>query len=482
MLAAVRPCLRWLLAAFTPLAFPACDSAGTVLPPTCTLTAPTLPDWRLHTDGTRLRDALGRVVLLRGVDAGGRSKLAPYMPFEYASEADFPAALASYMDRAASWGIDSMRVPWTWAALEPTKGTTDHDWMSRYKQLLDAAWARGITTVVDFHQDVYSECFCGDGFPCWTLPAPPSPPMQCPNPDWYQEYEDADVEQAFDAFWAPGSPVQGEYLAAWDTMIAAFADEPGVVGFEPLNEPSSGSANDATFQATTLTDFFTRMIAHFTAKAPGTLVFVDDTGTAGGLVQTTMMRPAGSFVFAPHFYPVLNPADTDEITTRMKVWADLGAQWNVPVWIGEFGVSHTLPDAPGYMAATFASLDALGLGGTEWEYSVETQEWNDETDGLVAGDGTEYPVAQAVIRPYARAVAGSAVSQSYAADSGAFTVTWTPAAGVTEIAVPIRAYPRGTSVTLSQGCYDATSVPGTILVDAQGSTAPITLAIEPRGH
>lgn len=133
MLAAVRPCLRWLLAAFTPLAFPACDSAGTVLPPTCTLAAPTLPDWRLHTDGTVLRDALGRVVLLRGVDAGGRSKLAPYMPFEYASEADFPAALASYMDRAASWGIDSMRVPWTWAALEPTKGTTDHDWMSRYK-------------------------------------------------------------------------------------------------------------------------------------------------------------------------------------------------------------------------------------------------------------------------------------------------------------------------------------------------------------
>jgi endoglycosylceramidase len=472
----------WLLATLTALAFPACDSAGATLPHTCTLAPPVLTDWHLHTDGTVLRDALGRVVFLRGVDGGGRSKFSPYMPFEYASEADFPAALASYMDRAASWGIDSMRVPWTWAALEPTPGQYDMDWMGRYKQLLDAAWARGITTVVDFHQDVYAECFCGDGFPCWTLPAPPSPAYQCPNTNWYQEYGDPNVEHAFDAFWATGGDVQNEYLAAWDAMIAAFANEPGVVGFEPINEPSSGSAVDATFQSTTLTDFFTRMIAHFTAKAPNTLVFVDDTGTAGGLVQTTMMRPAGNFVFAPHFYPALNPKNTDEVVTWMQVWSDLGAKWNVPVWIGEFGLSHSSPYALSYMTATFAALDTLGLGGTEWEYSVETQEWNGETNSLVSGDGTEYPVAQAIIRPYARAVAGSAVSQSYAPDTSTFTASWTPTAGVTEITVPVRAYPAGAAVSLSRGCYDATSVPGKILVDAEGFSAPVTLTVTAASH
>jgi len=108
---------------------------------------------------------------------------------------------------------------------------------------------------------------------------------------------------------------------------------------------------------------------------------------------------------------------------------------------------------------------------------VETQEWNGETDSLVSGDGTEYPVAQAVIRPYARAVAGSAVSQSYAPDTSTFTASWTPKAGITEIEVPVRAYPAGAAVSLSQGCYDATSVPGKILVDAEGFSAPVALTV-----
>jgi len=230
-------------------------------------------------------------VFLRGVDAGGRSKFAPYMPFEYASEDEFPSALASYMDRAASWGIDSMRVPFTWAALEPTQGHDDADWLSRYAQLLDAAWARGIYTVIDFHQDVYSECFCGDGFPCWTIANPQPPAHDCPL--WGLEYlNDAGVEHAFDAFWASGSTVQSEYLAAWDVMIARFASAPGVIGFEPINEPFSGGASSGTFEATTLTDFFTRMIAHMHAQAPRSLVFVDPMGVDGAFVETTMNRPA----------------------------------------------------------------------------------------------------------------------------------------------------------------------------------------------
>jgi hypothetical protein len=59
-------------------------------------------------------------------------------------------------------------------------------------------------------------------------------------------------------------------------------------------------------------------------------------------------------------------------------------------------------------------------------------------------------------------------------------MTWTPATGVTEVSVPVRAYPSGTTVSLSQGCYDATSVPGKILVDAEGSPDPVTLTLSSR--
>src|SRR5579862_1756233 len=113
---------------------------------TCTLSPPALSTWRLAAQGTSLVDALGRTVFLRGVDAGGRSKFAPYVPFDFASGA-YASALDAYMARAASWGIDAMRVPFTWAALEPTEGQDDQAWLSRYAELLGAAWAHGIYTI-----------------------------------------------------------------------------------------------------------------------------------------------------------------------------------------------------------------------------------------------------------------------------------------------------------------------------------------------
>lgn len=460
---------------------PGCDSSGTQPSHPCTLAAPQLTDWRLHADGTLLRDALGRIVFLRGVDAGGRSKWAPYMPFEYT---DFTPALGAYLDRAASWGIDAIRVPFTWAALEPTEGTYDLDWLSRYQQLLDAAWARGIWTVVDFHQDVYSESFCGDGFPSWTIPNAPAPHHDCPQ--WQLEYfGDAAVQHAFDVFWAPGSPVQAEYVAAWDTMIARLADQPGVLGFEPINEPAAGTQAQDAFEATTLTDFFTRMISHVHAAAPQSLVFVDPAGIDGISATTSMQRPAGDFVFAPHYYP-LAPRP-DEVLAGFQSWAKQGAQWNVPVWVGEFGLSRTLSVARDFLTAEFQALDATGLSGACWEYSIESSLWNGETNSVVAFDGTEYPDAAALVRPFARAVAGSNVAQQWDPDTSTFTLSYTVAAAaatatpqsVTEIQLPERAYPKGHTVTLSEGCWDDASVPGRLLIQNPPGTGTVTVTVTP---
>ena len=443
----------------------------------CTIAPPAPSSWRLVGDGTLFRDALGRVVFLRGVNAGGRSKFAPYMPFDYTDSSDFPGKLAKYMERAQSWGIDAMRVPFTWAALEPVQGQDDADWLSRYDQLVDSAWAHGIWVVVDFHQDIYSEVYCGDGFPAWTVANPPAPHHDCPQ--WSLQYfNDPNVIGAFDAFWANGSTVQDAYAAAWDRMVARYKDKPGVVGFEPLNEPSSGSAENDAFSVTTLPDFYTKMVARIRAAAPTSLVFVDPTGLDGVGASTKMARPVGDgIVFAPHYYPLTS--NPEAVLPGLQRWADVGKQWNVPVFVGEFGATNLLPSTGPYMAGQWAGFDTVGLSGTEWEYSVATELWNAETDTIVMPDGTEYPViAQAIMRPFARAVAGSGIAQSWDYDGRVFSLSYAPEnGGITEVQLPARAFDLGYSVELEGGCYDVTSAPGRMLLQPDPGATAVTLKV-----
>jgi endoglycosylceramidase len=449
--------------------------------PTCTLSAPAPPSSRLVASGTKLVDGLGRTIFLRGVDGGGRSKFAPYVPFDYAP-GQYASALETYMSRAESWGIDAMRVPFTWAALEPTEGTYDEAWLSMYAELVASAWTHGIYSVVDFHQDVYSEVYCGDGFPAWTVTDPPAPAHDCPQ--WEFEYfNDTDVQDAFDAFWGDTTGLYPKYLAAWDTMIARFKDTPGVLGFEIINEPMGGSVDVSTFEATTLSPFYAKVAAHMRAEAPEDLFFVDGTAIDGVDLTTAITNPGvAGVVFAPHYYPILPPTPS-ELSTGLATWGKVGASWNVPVFLGEFGTGNTNPKGEAYIASVFGEVDALGFSGaTEWEYSVSKELWNSEGNTVVAADGKEYPVVQALIRPYARAVAGDAVKQSWDASKKTFSLSYAPASGttdVTEVRLPARAYPSGYRVALAGGCYDESSVKGELLVRANAGAKTVTLTVTP---
>jgi endoglycosylceramidase len=483
-----RRAARFVLASSSVLFFVSAlgCSSGSSAPPApgptaraCSITIPDAADWRLRTDGTVLRDAHGRVVTLRGVDAGGRSKTAPFAPFDF-TDATYEQALGSYMDRAAGWGVDVMRVPFMWAAVEPTQGADDAAFLARFDRLLDAAWARGIRTVIDFHQDVYAENFCGDGFPAWTLPDPkPAPHHDCQS--WVTQYSTQPVMSAFDRFWTTGS-VQTAYLALWDRLAARYKDHPGVIGFEPINEPSPGSANADDWETTTLSSFFTMMTSKLRAAAPSTLVFIDLTGSDGAFLISKVQRPSGpgsdGVVFAPHFYPFL-AGDAATTMTQMQTWATIGSQWNTPTFVGELGVKGDGDSQRASMEATYAALDALGLGSAQWEYSVSTTSWDDEGMSIVDADGTEHGLVGAIARPFARAVAGSAITVAWDASSRTFDLTYAPTeGGVSEIAFPRRAFPSGYNVALTGACFDETQ--GPMLLQAEPGAAKVTLRISAR--
>ena len=454
-----------------------------VQPPRCAIDAPRLASGRLHTDGTRLVDELGRIVYLRGFNAGSRSKWAPYAPFDFTLPDphgfSYGEQLRRYLDGAVALGANVLRVTFSWQALEPVRGQHDEAYLTRYGALLDAAWARGIRTLVDFHQDVYAENFCGDGFPAWTIDAaggpPPAPHHDCPR--WYEAYSSAPVQASFDRFWSDGGGIQADYVAMWKRVIERFKDHPGVIGFEPINEPHQGSADAAAFEPGPLTAFHGMMAGVVQAAAPEALVFVDPLGLTSTTYTTRLGLPSGpNLVYAPHYY---QPATIFGGTGNDKrVAPDLAAimkpaqGWNVPTFIGEWGAGNEASDAADHVAAQLAAFDELGLSGTQWEYSITSERWNDEPLDVAFPGGELRPVAQAWMRPQVRALAGALGEMTWDADTLTFTLRYTPsgAAGdgaATEIAWPAGAVFAGHVESLEGACHDASG--GRLLLRATGS-------------
>ena len=412
-------------------------------------------DARLTVDaGGVLRDEHGRDVQMRGINTGGRSKWAPFMPFPIsgdASAADVAAAAAPFFARLSGWGLDVVRMPFSWEALEPTEGDYDEAYLDRYEALVDAAWALGIRVVVDFHQDVYASPFCGDGFPLWTISGEHGPPRHdCP--EWGLGYlDDPGVRESFDRFWADADGVQGKFLAMWEVMAARLAEHPGVVALELLNEPGWGTAPDIdTWKVDTLTPFHSQAIAHLRGVlGDQPLLAFDNTGIeAVGFDETLHLRPEGDgLMYAPHIYDAGLIGGEKYVGNQPEVHlasiAAFARAEGLAVLIGEFGYGLGAEGGELWLTRLVDALDVERASATLWEYSLNEELWNEEDLSVVDVDGNERPIVDVYVRPWLRAVAGTAPSFAWDAATGAGVARWTADGGVTEIVLPPRLFKNG---------------------------------------
>ena len=430
------------------------EDEGTALP-VCEITP--LDPGQLSTSDGLILDENGRRMLLRGINTGGRSKFAPFSPFDF-DGGDFQTELDAYLDRPVDWGLNVLRVPFSWDAMEPERGVIDEEWMVRYDALLDGAAERGLFTIVDFHQDVYSERYCGDGFPLWSSTGGEEPHHDCH--DWFKAYLiDDDAKQAWDEFWSDETGIRTAFGEMWTRMAERHWGRPGVVGFEIINEPGWGSTSMGDWESETLTPFYTEMTALIHETAPGSLILFDATGMDGVSVSTTLDLPMGdNLVFAPHFYDVSIFAGGGEVDTdvadRFAQWASVGRDWGVPTLIGEFGVPSDMELAQEYATANWNGLDADMMHGTYWEYSASVDDWNKENLSVVQPDGTEHPeLVEPLIRAYPAAIDGTLESWSFDPESGAARLVFeaTPD-GVSELVLPIRLYGDEPVISGSGAC------------------------------
>jgi endoglycosylceramidase len=405
----------------------------------CACTAATAE--RLSAPNKHLRDAEGRVVILRGINV--INKDGDFTPWHGPEE----------FARIRSWGMNCVRLGILWAGVEPERGVYDDAYLQRMITLAEQMGAEGIHVVLDFHQDIYSEYFGGDGAPEWaTLDG--GIPFE-PREDWFMNYFEPAVQHAFGAFWQDQEQIQTAYHEMLAYVVERFSGVDSVIGVDLMNEPWPEPLVGAIFDPEFYAEFLRRAHAAVASVDAGFLTFWEPRVTTNwGAPSYLASHPENDWVMAPHYYDPATEAPWGYLgvpvlmTTAMTRRAGERLRFRDPVWVGEYGITWETPGAAEYLRDLQNLFDFYGFGSAYWEYAR-----GDSGFGVEYPDGSERPVVDVLVRPLPRRVAGDPVRFGPAALSGSWQLTWTGGRQIdapTEIFVPAgRHYPNGFEVRSS---------------------------------
>jgi endoglycosylceramidase len=436
----------------------------------------------LGTSGRHFVDPAGGVVILRAINVAGNSKVPPFVPFTDTSE----------LDALPPLGFNAIRLLFTWEAYEPIEGTYEEDYLDAITAIADAAWARGLYVIIDFHQDGFSRFHaggCGDGFPEWaahdgaSLDKPDNGPG-CAA--WaVQVAADADVHDSFEALYADTAGVRTRLMLLWDRLATHFSTHPGVIGYDLMNEPWGWEESE-------LGPLYEEIAGVIRAAHADSILFVEGhASTNNGVIQTLLAPPTfANFAYAPHFY------ETAVITTHLfsglPTATDLGFftmtgkadDWGVPLFVGEFGTHGDTFGGDTYIALQYDRLDEHLASGAQWNWTPAWNEtdldgWNDEDLSITDDAGDLRSIF--VIRPQPRRFAG--VPTLFEVDEDRVSVSWThdPARGDTVLFLPADAWWGAGDVTVTGTASVSCSYESALrLLTCTGDTAgDVALEIEP---
>lgn len=459
----------------------------------------------LGQSGTWYTDGDGRAFLTAGVNMVYKHD--PYTP----EAAGFDEADAQWL---ADNGFDSVRLGIIWKAVEPEPGVYDDAYLDSIRRTADMLADHGLAVLVDAHQDMYNERFEGEFAPDWAVidDGVPSvlkvgfPTNQAVNIGLLRAYDNFLMNRE-----GPGGVgLQDRYAAMWSHVAERFADMPGLMGFDIINEPWPGSAyplcylaaGDCGPAADRLNELHDKVGQAIVARAPEAIVHYEPYSMWNMGLNTRPARPnVPNAALSWHVYCPTNAIAGTYHGCGLPDGATFGnasslsATQDSATLLSEFGATDDAGTLNGVLGLARKHL----TGWQYWSYcgcdDPTTQ--NQREQGIVADPTVEGPVTPDAVNqaklailaaPHARAIAGTPTSTTWDEAGKVYEASWTadrvdgngafPAGSVSELAVPSVNYPGGYRVEVTGGRVISAPNAMTLHVASDG-TGPVTVRVLP---
>jgi len=369
----------------------------------------------LWSDGDHLRDADGRVALLRGVNARVDGVFDVTFSDGRAPLEEIPPLTPDDCRRMRELGFDLLRLPINWSGVEPVKGAYGAAYLDRVDASVACAADAGLFVVIDIHQDAYSKEIGEDGAPLWAIQPPPTQLLGGPLNDLGDRRASAQVMDAFRTFFDvnDASGLQAAFATMIGHVAARWATHPAVIGFELFNEPITGTLE---------LDAFHKWAAEAVrAAAPQKLVFFEPIAVRN--LTDFIPLPSAPFpvdggVYAPHIYTYVFQSDqtafenatADQLEASVAAARAEATAFDTPLWIGEFGAGPTNDASHARWTQTQMQLhDRYFASNAYWVWKESSQaSWGLYDHDASTGAWTERPhVALWLSRIHVARIAGT---------------------------------------------------------------------------
>lgn len=456
------------------------------------------PAARWGSTGRWITDDQGRVVITHGINQV--TKTAPFAPDAVGFGEDDAAFLARQ-------GFTSVRLGVIWAAVEPKPGQYDDAYLARIQRTVNTLSRHGISSLLDFHQDMFNEKFQGNGMPDWAVQDGGAPNIKAGFPGNY--FFNLAVQNSFDAFHdnKPGPDGVGladHYAGAWAHVAKYFRGTPGVMGFDLYNEPWPGKAWlgcialwGCPIQDGRLQRVQQRSIDAIRKVDPSTTIYYEPMQFFNIGIPTHVKPKGTNLALSFHDYCTAQAITKTYLGCKVpdsRVFANAekhSREMGRPTLLTEFGAIKD----PGVLRGQTDLAMKNRVGYQYWAYTGG--------DPTTAGPGNEQALVfdpklapkdsnvdwgklSQVAVPHPYLVAGTPQSYSFDRDAGVFRLRWTsakvgggtfPAGSSSTIVVPDVAVPKGYTVKVTGGTVTSASDARrlTVRLDPGATTVDLTL-------